>query len=138
MTLTELSQAVMTVIQQIVTDHTDYPLLVEMDNRDIVDQATQVNPYLQVTIAPMHGEQAELGPNAMTKQTGQILISAVVKSGAGTADAKALLDFVLPYLSMQQFGTLQCQAAYPTLGKPANGWWHQPAIVPYFYFSRAK
>jgi hypothetical protein len=138
MTLTEFSETVMAVVGQIVNDHTAYPLLVEADNRDVVDQATQINPYLQVTIAPMHGEQAELGQNPNVKQSGQILLAAVVKSGAGTADAKALLDFVLPYFSMQQLGTIQCQAAYPVQGKSAKGWWYQPAIIPYFYFSCAK
>lgn len=138
MTLTEAHQAIMTVISQIVADHTAYPLKVEADNRDVIDQSLQLDPYLQVTIAPMGGEAAELGPNPLVKHTGQILISAVVKAGAGTADVKALLDFVLPYFSTQDLGTLHCQAAHGVLGYPAKGLWYQPAIVPFYYFSPAN
>lgn len=138
MTETELHQTVMAVITQIQADHTDYPLKVEADNRDVIDQALQTDPYLQVSIVPMLGEQVSLGPKPVVKQSGQILISAVVKAGAGTADVKALLDFVLPYFSTKSLGTLQCHAAYPVGGKPAAGWWHQLAIVPFFYFSAVQ
>lgn len=139
MTLTQLRQTVMAVVNnQIVTDHHDYPLVVETTNRDLVDQALQTNPYLQVVVATMGGEQAELGPNPTIKRTGQILLSAVVKDGAGVADAEALLDFVLPYFSTRQLGIVQCQAAYPVQGRLLHGWWYQPAIVPFYYFSKDR
>lgn len=136
MTLTEVRQAVMTVIGQIVADHRDYPLKVETTNRDPIDQATQMDPYLQVTVAPMGGEAAELGRNPMVKQSGQILLAAVVKDGAGEADALALIDFVLPYFSTKDFGNLHCEAGHAVGGRLIKGLWYQPAIVPFYHFSK--
>ena len=138
MTLTQVHQAVMAVVQRIVTDHTEYPLLVESENRSIVDQAGQTRPYLQVTIEVLDAEQASLGPRPQVKHVGQILLAAVVKDGAGTLEAKALLDFAMPYFSTLTFGTLQCQAAKPTRGREVKGWWYQPAIVPFFYFQQLQ
>ena len=136
MTLTQLRQTVMTVVQQIVTDHTSYPLVVETSNRDVVDQATQTNPYLAISIKPLSGDQAEIGPSPYSQQLGQIQIAAVVKDGAGVADALALLDFVLPYFHLKVLSTVQCQAAYPVGGREVKGWWYESAIVPYFYFTK--
>lgn len=137
-TTTQLREAVMAVVGQIVADHTGYPLVVETPNRDVVDQAAQVYPYLQVSVVTMLGEQAELGPNPMIRREGQILLAAVVKDGAGVADAEALMDFVLPYFSTAQLGIVQCHAAHPVQGKEFKGWWYQPAIVPFFYFAKDR
>jgi hypothetical protein len=136
MTLTQLRQAVMTVVQQIVTDHTAYPLVVETPNRDVVDQAAQVNPYLAIAVKPLTGEQAEIGIAPLSRMDGQIQISAVVKDGAGVADAEALLDFVLPYFHLQNLATVQCQAAHAVGGREVKGWWYESAIVPYYYFTK--
>lgn len=137
MSMTQARQAVMAVVQQIVNDHLSYPLAVERDNRATVDISQQENPFLQVSILHLGGGQAELGPNPNIRHDGQIVISAVVKDGDGTADAEALLDFVLPYFSTQSLGALQCEAAVMTKGREHLGLWYQPAIVPFYYFSRA-
>jgi hypothetical protein len=137
-TLTQLHQAIMGVVEQIQVDHALYALAVEPENRSVVDQATQQNPYLQVTIEVLDGEQAELGSKAAVKRWGQILLAAVVKDGTGTLAAKELLDFVMPYFSQQGFGALTCQAAVPVKGRENRGLWYQPAIIPFFYFSRPQ
>jgi hypothetical protein len=130
--------AIMAIVDQIVIDHTDYPLVVETTNRAVVNLATQADPFLQISVQHLHGEQAELGFNPNIRNDGQILISAVVKEGAGVADAEALLDFVLPYFSTQAFGVLQCEAAARVRGRSHLGLWYQPAIVPFYYFSPAR
>ncbi len=124
---------VMTVVAQIVTDWTTYPLQVESDNRTVVDQATQVNPYLKVEVAPMSGEQADMADHPRVLQRGQILLYAVAKGGSGEADANALLDFVAGYFDMKNIGTVRCHAATATTQKEIKGWWWCPAIVPYWY-----
>jgi hypothetical protein len=138
MNMTQARQAIMAIVQQIVNDHQDYPLNVERDNRATVDVSKQEDPFLQVSIMHLDGGQAELGDNPNIRHDGQIQISAVVKAGAGTADAEALLDFVLPYFSMQALGPLQLQAAVPIKGRAHLGLWYQPAIVPFYYFSPAR
>lgn len=138
MNMSQARAAVMAVVQQIVTDHTAYPLVVETPNRALVDLSTQTDPFLQVSVTHMGGEQAELGSNPNIRHEGQIHIAAVVKSGAGVADAEALLDFVLPYFSTQHLGALQCHAAVMVQGQARLGLWYQPAIVPFYYFSPAR
>lgn len=138
MNMTQARQAVMAVVQQIVNDHLSYPLAVERDNRATVDVSSQADPFLQVSILHLGGGQAELGGNPNIRHDGQIHISAVVKDGAGVADAEALLDFVLPYFSTQALGPLQLQAAVMAKGFEKLGLWYQPAIVPFYYFSPAR
>jgi hypothetical protein len=138
MSMSQARAAVMAVVNQIIADHADYPLVVETTNRALVDTTTQADPFLQVSVTHLGGEQAELGQNPNIRYDGQIYISAVVKDGAGVADAEALLDFVLPYFSTQSLGALQLQAAVPIKGISRLGLWYQPAIVPFYYFSPAR
>lgn len=112
--------------------HGGVPMRVEMSNRETVDQGDSA-AYLKITIAPMPGGQASLGENPVIRQNGQILISAVARAGAGVMPAKELLDFVLPYLSTQDFGLVKTHAAVATPPKPVNSEWYENAIVPYYY-----
>lgn len=138
MNQSQARQAIMAVVDQIVADHLAYPLVVETTNRAIVDMSKQTNPFLQVSIQHLDAEQAELGQNPIIKNICQISLAAVVKDGAGVADAEDLLDFVLPYFSTQALGVLQLQAAARVRGRPHLGLWYQPAIVPFYYFSPAR
>lgn len=135
-TLSQARRAVMAVVDQIVVDHATYQLAVETANRHVVDATAQTNPFLQVVVVPMGGEQAEIGQNPNVRHDGQIRISAVVKDGAGTADAEDLIAFVLPYFSTKALGQLQCHAGVEVGGRADKGLWYQMAIVPYHYFSR--
>jgi hypothetical protein len=137
-TTTQLRETIMATIAQAAASYTAYPVTIETSNRDVVDQVGQTNPYLQVTIANMGGEQTELGPNPLIKRSGQILLAAVVKDGTGTADAEALRDYFMAQLSTAQLGIVQCQAGYPVQGRPLKGLWFEPAIIPFFYFSRDR
>jgi hypothetical protein len=134
MTLALTRLDVMTVVKQIQTDWTAYPLLVETDNRVIIDQATQANPYLRVEIVPLVSDQMDLGAHPHVRQTGQILLYAVAKEGAGAALSEALLDFVTPYFDLKRFTTIQCHSVQAQKPIAKTGWWWNPAIVNYFYF----
>lgn len=133
--LTQADQAIMTVIKQIVTDWTAYPLFVEPDNETSLDQAAQTNPWLQVSIRQISGSQMDLADRPRVQQLGQILLSAVVKDGAGRQGAKALLDFCTPYFDMKDLGIVRTHAFEATAAKALNGWYYAPAIVP-FWFDR--
>lgn len=124
---------VATVIQTIVDTWTDYPLVVEMDNQEAVDQATQTNPYLQVQIRHLDAEQADMSDNPFVKHYGQVLLSVVAKEGTGTADSNKLLDFIRPKFSLKVLGLIHCQAFEDQSGKPVKGWWYSPAIVNFWY-----
>jgi hypothetical protein len=127
---------IMAVVNQIVADFTTYPLAVETPNRTLIDLSKQTDPFLQVVIAAMGGDQAEIGPDPLVRVDGQLVLTAVVKSGAGVADAEDLRDFVLPYFSTQNLGGVQLQAAQMVGGRAHLGLWYEPAIIPFYYFTK--
>ncbi len=126
-----------TVLEQIVTDHTAYPIVVEIDNRTLVNQATQVKPYLKAEIKFMGSDQLDLGNASQNvEQWGQIWLTVVSKGGQGTADATALIDFITPYFDLRRFSLVQCRSVTSVGGKEMKGLWHQPLIVNFYYHRR--
>ena len=124
---------IMTVVSQIVTDWTAYPLQVEAPNWDVIDQATQANPYLQVDIDLLGGEQKTVGLRPVVRQYGQVLLCVVSKGGTGTSAGNVLGDFILPYFDLQTLGTVRTHAVLPVKGKGRDGWWYQPWLVDFWY-----
>ncbi len=124
---------VATQVQAIVTAWTTYPLVVELDNDDAVDQATQTNPYLQVEIRDINGDQADLSHNPLVKQTGQIRLVVVVKQGSGTRRANELLDFIRPYFDLKEFTLVRCHAAEKFPQVKRNGQVFFPLVINYWY-----
>lgn len=136
MNRTQVNAAVAAVLQQIIVDHTSYPLVVEQANKDVVDQSTQVNPYLRVKVIMLTADQLDLADHPWVEKWGQIWLTAVCKPGEGTANVTALLDFVIPYFELKRIGGLNCQAVPSIGGKEASGLWCEPAIVN-FYFQQS-
>lgn len=136
MSRVQVNQDITAVIKQIVADHTLYPLQVEQDNRTTVDQATQVKPYLKVEVKLLASAQIDLADKPWIQQWGQIWLSAVCKCGEGTAETKALLDFITPYFELNNVGIIRCQSVTAVTGKDVKGLWHEPAIVNFYYFRR--
>lgn len=136
-TQTQASIDITAVIKQIIAAHTAYPLAVEQQNMGTVDQATQVDPYLKVEIRFLGADQIELGEkNQLVQQWGQVWLTAICKPGAGTAQVKALLDFVTPYFDCKRVGVVQCRAVTAADGKEVKGLWREPAIVNFYYYRR--
>jgi hypothetical protein len=125
---------IMNVINQIQADFSDYPLVVESDNRQVVDEATQDNPYLQVEIDYLPGGgQMDLGTRPMVKQVGQLCLYAVVKEGAGSAGAGHLLDFVLPYFDCKTRGIVTFHAGQRVRPIRRNGKWYAPVWFDFWF-----
>lgn len=125
-----------TVLAQIRTDWTAYPLVIEVDNDVAVDQATQPNPYLKVSIKNVAGDQLDLGDDPNTQQRGQILVSACTRAGGGTADGLALLSFVSRYFANKDFATVRCHTFEAVGGKDVKGWWYENGIINYWFVWR--
>jgi hypothetical protein len=131
--LTDADASIRAVLKQIQDDWTDYPLVIQIDNRIVVDQGGQTEPYLDVQIEPLGGGQADMADRPLVEQYGQILLAAVVRCGAGTTDAKKLLDFVLPYFDMKDIGTVRCHAAVAVKPREEKGQYYAPGMVNYWY-----
>lgn len=110
-------------------------LIIEYDNRIMVNTETATDPFLAVRILNLDAYQVDLSPNALHRFEGQIHLAAAVKAGSGAGEANALLDFFYPQLQRKQFGsvrTLMAKTARPT---PHLGWLYHPVLIP-FWFDR--
>ena len=136
MTVGHLAQSrtdIMTVIQQIVTDFPDYALVVSAEGREVVDEGTQANPYLQVQIRRIGADQAELGARPLVEQRGQIYLVVKDKAGNGTSRAERLRDFIEPYFDMKDIGIVRTHAVEATSLPDEKGWQRFPLIVNFWY-----
>jgi hypothetical protein len=110
------------------------PLLIETDNRNTVNPVTQgTKPFLQVSFLSLDGHQLDLGVDPFSRQEGMLLIAAVVKQGEGTTAVSELLDFVAPYFHLKDLSLLRFRAFVAVRPKSVNEWWHEPAIVEWWY-----
>jgi hypothetical protein len=131
--LSDTRTAVAAVLAQIQDDFSDYRLLIETDNRTLVNQKTQTVPYLRVEIETLSGGQESLGKNPLVEQRGQILLYACAREGSGPTLADELRDFVIPYFDRKVLGFVQCYAAVATRPRIIKGWEHYPVVVTYYY-----
>lgn len=134
MSMTDTRTDVMTVMTAIVAAWTDYTLLVEAPGRDVVDQSTQINPYVSVDIKMYGGGQKDLGQHPIVEQRGQIILMVKSKCGTGTVPANKLLDFVVPYFELKDLPLcVRTHSADAFDGKEIKGWLHSPIIINFFY-----
>ncbi len=109
------------------------PLVIEYDNRIVVDTQTQTKPYLAVHIKFMDGHQASLAANPIHRIQGQIHLAAVAKIGSGSADALKLLDFFYPQLHGRAMGTVRCHMAKIAPTTIHLGWEYYPVLIPFWF-----
>lgn len=129
---------VLTVLERIRAEFPDYALQVQSYNNEGIDQATQVDPYLEVEIDFLPGGgQLSLGQDPVVKQLGQIALYAVVKKGAGESHARRLLDFASPYFDMQVLGGVNTHATQAYRAKERDGLVYFPMLVD-FYYTRTR
>ena len=121
------------IFEQIRLDWSAYPLLIEHDNRNVINLATQQNPFLCVSIINLGGQQFDLGAKPRTRQFAQIHIAAAVKQGKGTADLDSLLDFVGTYFNMKDLTTVRCQSIALMKDKLEKEWYYRPAVIGFYY-----
>lgn len=130
MTREEVRQAVVALVEARRAAWSSYTLVVEYDNRILVDTKTQTNPFLCVNIAYISGEQVNLA-GASHRVYGQLHISAAVRENEGSAKANELLDFFIPSLHMRSSGNLRLWGSSPVKERPHLGWVYYPVIVPF-------
>jgi hypothetical protein len=109
------------------------PLLIEYDNRIVVDTQTQVKPYLAVHIKFMDGRQADLAAKPIHRMSGQIHVAAVAKIGSGSAEALKLLDYIYPQLHQRSMGVVRCHMSKLAPMSPHLGWNYYPVLIPFWF-----
>jgi hypothetical protein len=131
-TLEQHRQSIVTAIEAARVGFTAYPLVIEHDNRNMVDTATQLNPFLAVNLRFLDGAQADLSTNPIHRKIGQIHLQAAVKEGSGTAKAYELLEFFYSALQAKQFGGVRTRMASFAREQEFKGWVYYPALVPFW------
>lgn len=131
-TLEQHRQSIVTAVEAAKATFTTYPLIIEYDNRMLIDQATQRNPYLCVDILFMDGFQADLSTNPIHRKVGQIHLQAVVKEGAGSAQALQLLDHFGTALQAKILGGVRTKMQTYARSKPHLGWVYTPVVIPFW------
>ena len=131
-TLEQHRQSIVTAVEAAKASFTGYPLVIEYDNRIIVDTATQLDPFLVVNIRFLDGAQADLSANPIHRKVGQIHLQAATKEGAGSAKALVLLEHFYRALQRSQFGGVRTRMASFAREQALKGWVYYPALVPFW------
>ena len=130
----QIRQDVNTAVQAIVTSYNltvAKPLVVEYDNRIVVDTTTQVDPFLCVSLKFNDAFQPEL-QQKLHRFMGFIQLSVASKEGAGTAGANKILDYFYPKLHATRLGTVRTLMADVMPDRPHLGWIYQTMAIPFW------
>jgi hypothetical protein len=126
-------QAIVTAVEAVKAGAPVAGLIIEYDNRIIVDTQTQTKPFFCVNMVLMNGRQADLNAKPIHRFNGQIHIAAAVKDGAGSSDALKLLDYFYPLLHQRALGSIRTHMAKPAPMKPHLGWCYYPMLIPFWF-----
>lgn len=124
--------SIVTAVEAAKATFSDYTLLIEYDNRIVVDTKTQTDPFLMVRILYLSAEQANLSNNPTHRVWGQIHLAAVVPEGSGSAKANSLLDFFVPKLHLKSFGTVRTMAATTAASQTLNARVYYAMAIPFW------
>lgn len=125
--------AVMSAIQTLAATWVAYPLLVEYENRTVVNLSTQDNPYLCVDLVYISAEQAELSRSPRHRAFGHIKLTVHIKKGQGVKPANDLLEhFFVPLQQSDTLGPVRTFAADFVRATERDGWMLYPVLVPFY------
>lgn len=106
---------------------------VQYPNRNLIDPATQVLPWVELDIVNIAGKQLDLSPKPMSVQYGQIVITAFAKENAGSREAGMLLDYFLPWFELKELGIVRTQTGMYSKSNLAKGWEGYPVTIPFWW-----
>lgn len=133
MTLEAARLAIVTAVDAAKTGAPVSPLIIEYDNRILVDTQTQTKPFLCVKIIFIDGYQADLSESPTHRVFGQIHLAAAIKEGQGSALALGLLDHFYTRLQRKQFGIVRTMMADMAPVKPHLGWNYYTVLIPFWF-----
>lgn len=135
-----IRQGIITEVERARTAWSAYTLLVDYENRDLVDLEAieDGQAYLAVDIVFLSGNQLDLGQSPMIEDAGHIILAAGAKMGAGTAQQVKLLDHVRPYLQLRDdLGIARTEAGKLQRPQMRQGFYYLPLIVPFWSHAQA-
>lgn len=116
---------------------TPYNLVVEQENRDIIDQVTQVNPYVGVDVVFYDGQQMDLGPDPLQGVYGHIFLAVCTQEGKGTSGVTPVMDYMSKALSRKTFSLVKTMVPKPQPYVIKKGWYCQISLINFWYHELA-
>jgi hypothetical protein len=128
-------QAIVTAVEAAKTGAPVPSLVIEYDNRIIVDTQTQSAPFLRVEIKYLDSYQADISHSPIHRFEGYISLQAAVKDGSGAKEANGLLEHFYPQLHKRSMGIVRTKMASAVPERQHQGWWYYSFNIP-FWFDR--
>lgn len=126
--------AIVTKVAAIASTWVGPTLIVDYDNKELVNWATQTNPFLSVEIVHIDGYQAGLSNVPVQRVLGTIVLTAKAPIGSGMKALNDLLEFFYPAMHMTDSMTpVRTYAARLVDGKPTASWRAKAAVIPFWY-----
>lgn len=110
-----------------------FPLLVEQENRTVIDHATQVNPYVAVDVLFDDADQLDLGPSPLQRVLGRVYLCVAVKEGEGVAKSTQVMEHMIKSLSFKAWTLVQTKVASPRNPVARKGWYCLLTTVDFWY-----
>lgn len=127
-------QKLVTKMETLRASFTDFPLVIEYDNKITVDLTKQSNPFIQFAIVYQDGEQVGLGIETPTRVMGTIIIAVRGRVGSGMVDMDKVIDHFFRALSKTDaFAPVRTYAARFSSSPNMNGWVSQAILIPFWY-----
>lgn len=114
-----------------------WTVLVDYENRDLVDFDTQEKPYLAVDLVYYDGKQMDLGPNPLVGAYGSIALAVCVKEGKGTSESNLLIDHMTKALQLKRWPVVQTAVGQPQGNLLRKGWFCMVTLINFWYHEPA-
>jgi hypothetical protein len=124
---------IVTAVQAAATSFAAFPVVVDYDNKNMVDYAAQVKPYLAVDIVYYDGQQMDLGINPLVGAYGQIALAVCVQEGKGVLPSELLMDHFVSNLQLKQWSLVKTHAAKPQPSVVRKGWYCTVTLINFWY-----
>ena len=130
--LDNFRSAAYTAVEAAKSTFTDFTVLVEYENRRIINYDTVKDPIIDVEIKFMDSSQRDLHITRTQRVIGFLILTVKIKEGAGTSTALRLLEHMYRPLHNRKLGTANMEVAKLVPGKTVKGWWCQSIMVPFW------
>jgi hypothetical protein len=132
MSLEQARQSLVTAVEAV---KLTYPssVIIEYDNRNIVDTHRQHEAWLEVKVQFVDAYQGDLGPNPFHRHIGVLELSAYTKEGHGTAKGLGLVDYFSSRLHGRQFGAVRTLFTDMRPSSQHKGWYISRVGIPFWF-----
>ena len=133
MSLEAIRVDIATAVATAASSFSTYPLVVEYPNRELIDLANQVNPFIRLQIKILEGEQVDLSDAPMHRFSGQIHLACATQVGQGVVKVNQALDHMYKLLQRRKLGTyVRTHMSVPAPMLEHNGWCYYPVVIPFW------